>query len=294
MIVAKIIGGLGNQMFQYAAGRALAARLGVAFAIDRADFAVYRTHAYGLHHFVLDVADIPRALVPRPPDLGRMQRLMGWARDRLHHVTGQGPLTKVVEAGQRFDPAIPALPDRVYLDGYWQSERYFADHADLIRADFAMRAVPSPENRHWLDMIARGNAVSIHVRRGDYVTSAAANSVHGTCGLDYYDRAVAEMRARLGDPTFFVFSDDPAWVRDNLRFGGAAHHFVANNDAATNYEDLRLMAACHHHIIANSTFSWWGAWLNPAPDKVVIAPARWFRDDGFDDRDLVPAVWVRL
>lgn len=294
MIVAKIIGGLGNQMFQYAAGRALAARRGGDFAIDRGDFAVYRTHAYGLHNFALEVADVPPALVPRPAGQGIWPRCRGRVRDLVDRVAGRPPLTKVVEAGQTFDPAVAGLPDNVYLDGYWQSERYFADHADLIRADFAIRAAPSPENRRWLEMIGQGKAVSLHVRRGDYVTSAAANTVHGTCDLDYYDRAVADMRTRLGDPVFFVFSDDPAWVRDNLRFDGATHHFVANNDAATNYEDLRLMAACDHHVIANSTFSWWGAWLNPSPHKVVVAPARWFRADGFDDRDLVPAAWVRL
>ena len=286
MIVSKIIGGLGNQMFQYALGSTLAARRGALFALDRRDFAHYRTHAYGLQHFVLSAPDAPQSILPRRR--GRLHRLLG-------RLTDSRPLKVVTESGMAFNPAILDLPDNVYLDGYWQSERYFADAAEAIRAAFAIKTAPSPENRRWLDQIGQCPAVSVHVRRGDYVSNASANAVHGTCGLDYYERAISTMRQQLGtDPVFFAFSDDPEWTRQSLPFGGCQHHVIDNNDASTNYEDLRLMASCRHHIVANSSFSWWGAWLNPSPDKVVIAPTRWFRAESFNDRDLVPQGWIRL
>lgn len=287
MIVTRLIGGLGNQMFQYAVGRALAARRGVPVAIDRRGFAEYKVHAYGLDNFALAAQDAPDWALPRSAGGGRVQRL-------LRRLRGTGPLKLVVESGMAFDPTIVTLPDNVYLDGYWQSERYFADMADTIRADFQVRHAPSAANAEWLQRIGDSLSVSIHVRRGDYVSNPAANKFHGTCGLDYYERAIADIRARVdGEPVFFVFSDDPDWTRDNLNFAGCVQHFIRDNDAATNYEDLRLMAACRHHIIANSTFSWWGAWLNPRADKTVIAPARWFAETR-DTSDLLPQEWVRL
>jgi hypothetical protein len=200
----------------------------------------------------------------------------------------------VRERAFTFQPKVLGQRPPAYLDGYWQSEKYFGDVADVIRKDFTVKRAPSAANAAWLDRIGATVSVSIHVRRGDYVTNADANKFHGTCGIDYYQRAVQMLSSRLGGrPEFFVFSDDPAWVRANLDLGSHPHHYVTNNDAQTNYEDLRLMSSCRHHIIANSTFSWWGAWLNASPDKVVVAPRRWFRADEMDDRDLVPSGWVR-
>jgi hypothetical protein len=287
MIVTKLVGGLGNQMFQYAVGRALALRRGAELRIDRRSFAEYKLHAYGLDCFRAEVQDAPPEALPALGGEGfvrrSIRRLGLGTRLRTYH-----------EPDFAFHPEVLALPDDTYLEGYWQSERYFADVADAIRADFQVARPPSAENAQWLQMVASTPSVSLHVRRGDYVSNATSSLVHGACSIDYYGRAIAWYRERLGEPVFFVFSDDPAWVREHLPFGASRHHFVANNDASTNYEDLRLMAACRHHIIANSTFSWWGAWLNPSPDKQVVAPLRWFRTDAIPEQDVVPAVWVRL
>nr|VFK65587.1 MAG: Glycosyl transferase family 11 [Candidatus Kentron sp. TUN] len=134
----------------------------------------------------------------------------------------------------------------------------------------------------------------MHIRRGDYVSDKEANTLIGTCSLDYYQRAVRLLQERIeSNPRFYVFSDDPDWVQANLRLDGQMH-IVRHNNTDTNFEDLRLMSACSHHIIANSTFSWWGAWLNPSPQKIVIAPARWFKSDKLDDRDLIPSSWLRI
>jgi len=285
MIVTRLIGGLGNQMFQYAAGRALAKRLDVDLYIDRRAFENYETHAFGLQHFTAKLLDAaPRDL----PGLQRESRLNRW----LRRFSG-GTVKIVTESAFTFDSAILALPDGSYIDGYWQSEQYFSDVAQTIRDDFHVATIPSEENKEWLKKIDRVTSVSLHVRRGDYVSNTSASAMHGTCDLEYYRRGVNQVVERVGsDIEIFVFSDDPDWVAKNLQFQYPTH-FVRNNTAQTNYEDLRLMSACRHHIIANSTFSWWGAWLDPRMDTVVIAPQQWFRTEKLDASDLVPSRWVR-
>lgn len=285
MIVSRIIGGLGNQMFQYAAGRALALRRDVDFRIDRRAFFDYKTHAFGIACFQAELNDAPPKLLPNPPAEGRIQRLL-----RKFMPT---PLKVYVERSFTFDPDVLALPDNTYLDGYWQTENYFSDFADAIRADFTVRHAPSEANLRWLEQIASKHSVSLHIRRGDYVSNPSAAAVHGTCDLSYYERAVAHIRTATGlDPVLYVFSDDLDWVAANLKLPYQVN-LMRDNDATTNYEDLRLMTACRHHIIANSSFSWWGAWLDGRPESITVAPARWFAADRPDARDLLPQRWVR-
>lgn len=286
MIVSRLIGGLGNQMFQYATGRALALRRGVPFAIDSRAFSDYRTHAFGMQCFSTELNEAPSRLLPNPPTEGRLQRLL-----RRFMPT---PLNVYTEKTFTFDAEVLSLPDGVYLDGYWQSEKYFADFAEVIRSEFAVRHVPSATNQAWLARIAQTHSVSLHIRRGDYVSNASAAAVHGTCDLSYYERAVSYLREATGvDLALYVFSDDLDWVAANLRLPYEMH-LIRGNEASANYEDLRLMTACRHHIVANSSFSWWGAWLDGHPDSITIAPARWFVGETPDARDLVPERWVRL
>jgi hypothetical protein len=189
-------------------------------------------------------------------------------------------------------PGFEALRDGAYLDGYWQSERYFGAIAAAVRAEFALRRPPEGENARLLDAIRRAEAVGIHVRRGDYVNDAHTAGYHGAAPAEYYAAAVARLHALVAAPDFFVFSDDPAWAERHMRVDEATV-IVGHNDAEHDGEDLRLMSACRHHIIANSTFSWWAAWLGERPGQHVVAPRRWFRA-GPDARDLVPARWERL
>nr|VFJ74414.1 MAG: Glycosyl transferase family 11 [Candidatus Kentron sp. FW] len=288
MIFTQLIGGLGNQMFQYAAGRALSLRRGVPLAIDRRGFDEYILRNYGLDKFVLQAVDAdPRYL----PPLNKKKRIT-----RLFKRFGLGTSYPRVfrEKAFEFYPEVLDLPDGTYLKGYWQSERYFLDAQDTIRRDFAFRHPPSPINADYLGQIRQGISVSVHIRRGDYVSDKAASALIGTCSFEYYQRAARLLEERVeSTPRFYVFSDDPDWARTNMKFNGEMH-IVRHNDASTDFEDLRLMSACSHHIIANSTFSWWAAWLNPSPDKIVIAPARWFRSDKLDDKDLIPSKWLRV
>lgn len=312
MITMQIEGGLGNQMFQYAAGRALALRRGTTLAVDTRLYRkreLRRDHrfdrrAFGLDCFRMPLVEAPMAQIPveeyrrrlQSGSLGRIRLHMGLHRlssriARTMKAHGSSPLL-YREREFSFDPGVLDLPDGSYLAGWWQSERYFADAAEVIRHDFVPRRPPSSENCHWLELIgACGCAVSVHVRRSDYLRSAS----HGTCSPAYYREAARLIKWRNGaNPVFFVFSDDPAWTREHLRLGGETHVLDHNDTEREAHEDMRLMTACDHHIIANSTFSWWGAWLDRSLSKVVVAPEPWFRAPDLDAKDILPRGWLTV
>lgn len=285
-VISRINGGLGNQMFQYAAGRALALRLGVELVLDTRLFDGPTQFGFGLRHF--NIADRP-ALSGELPPLKKTAplRYLLWRGLKLKPRIFR-------ENGLSYNKAFEGLGDNVYLQGYWQSERYFSQVEDEIRRDFEIVTPPDARNSALLGELASLPAVSLHIRRGDYVADARTNATHGTCTLDYYARAVELIAEKLGEaPVVIAFSDDPEWVRENLKLG-CEMRVMDHNDSDHNYEDLRLMSACRHHIIANSSFSWWGAWLNPSPDKIVVAPDRWFANPALVNNDIWPETWIRL
>jgi hypothetical protein len=286
MIYARLVGGLGNQLFQYATARALSLRLGVGLGLDRRYLHRDPAHlGYALNHFAI-LADIdPVGLPPHKTQaLAHGLWRIGLGRPRFLRERGLGINSAVMQAR-----------DGTYLHGYFQSEGYFADVIAQIRAELTIITPPSAENADWLARIAAdGQAVSVHLRRGDYVTVAKGSATHGTCDADYYRGALAEIAQGTGlVPRAYVFSDDPGWARANLDLG-VETVVLGHNGPMQHYEDLRLMAACRHHVAANSTFSWWGAWLDPAVDKIVVAPARWFATDDLVNPDILPAGWIRM
>lgn len=286
MIYARLFGGLGNQLFQYATARALALRLGVGLGLDRRYLHRDPAHlGYALNHFAIAAEIDPVGLPPhKTRALAHGLWRMGFGRPRFLRERGLG-----------INPAVMQAGDGTYLHGYFQSEGYFADAIAQIRAELTIITPPSAENADWLTRIAAdGQAVSVHLRRGDYVTVAKGSATHGTCDAAYYRGALAEIAQRSGlVPRAYVFSDDPAWARANLDLG-VETVVLGHNGPMQHYEDLRLMAACRHHVAANSTFSWWGAWLDPAVDKIVVAPSRWFATGDLVNPDILPAGWIRL
>lgn len=292
MIIDHVIGGLGNQMFQYAVGRALSATKGVPLRLDTRDFGDYDLHnGYELER-VFNVS----AQIASVADL---RRVIGWrASPRVLHALRRNALyflrgpRFVVEPGFSYWPAIVHVPDDCYLQGYWQSEKYFRNCAATIRADFSFKIPPDQRNEELAGRVSDCNAVSLHVRRGDYATNPATLARHGLCPPEYYHRAVRHISAHVAQPVFIVFSDDVAWAKKNIVIA-APCIFVDHNRGAESYNDMRLMSLCRHHIIANSSFSWWGAWLNARPDKIVVAPKRWFVNSS-DLSDLYPPDWVIL
>lgn len=292
MIVSNLIGGLGNQMFQYAAGRALSIQLQQEHYLDISDLRGYQLHqGYQLErifagefkiatpksvHAILGYQAIPffRKILIRDP--------LKYLRSRKY----------VVQPSFGYWNQFDQLEDDVYLHGYWQSEKYFKKYSDLIRKDFVFKETLSVANQSVSHQIIQTNSVSLHVRRGDYVTSTSANEMHGVCSLEYYQQAIEEILNRVTNPFFYIFSDDQTWVKQNLRLS-AEHSYIDHNRGDESYNDMRLMSVCKHHIIANSSFSWWAAWLNSRKDKIVIAPKRWFNKP-IDTQDLIPADWIRI
>lgn len=294
MIVVRLMGGLGNQMFQYAAGKRLATHHGTQLELDLTAYDdqanIDTPRSYELGCFALNAPKANPRILPQPPAIGKKAKLKALVhrlgRPRSHLIT-------LDENGHGFKPQVLKAPDHTYLVGFWQCEKYFLDVADHIRADFELKEPPAGRNATMLQQIMRVNAVSLHVRRGDYVSNEHAAKFHGLQPLDYYKEAIRQLSTKVKNPHFFIFSDDPQWCKDNLKFDHPTT-FVDHNPPDRGYEDMRLMRNCQHHIIANSSFSWWGAWLGNNPGRIVYAPKRWFNDPSIDTSDVAAKGWITL
>ncbi|WP_303784432.1 alpha-1,2-fucosyltransferase [Azovibrio restrictus] len=292
MVVIRLVGGLGNQMFQYAAALGLAVQQGRVLRLDVSAFEAYRTWPYQL-----DCLKVPQDLYTGTPLAGPVSRSL---RDRvLRKLKGGYSFREGVyqEPHFHFDPEFFSLTgEEILLDGYFQSPRYFEGAEALLRERFQPRGALTETATRWAAKIdASPCSVSLHVRRGDYLT-ATASAVHTALDRGYYDRAVALMQDLVGPRAeFFLFSDEPDFIAQVFVDLPRAH--VVRSDPSAPWEDMFLMARCKHNIIANSSYSWWGAWLNPSQDKRVIAPARWFTPDKLatcNVLDLYPDDWILL
>ncbi len=293
MVIVKLSGGLANQMFPYAAGRRLAWHLGTELKLDVSAFSAYRQpYSVDFRQYVLGVFNIVENFATPEEILELTVRGKTLLEKLLGRSAGR-PGSFVREKHFHFDQSILHLRGDIYLAGNWNNPGYFSDAEQVIRQEFTWRQPPDGMNLTVLGNIARGNSVSIHVRRGDYVENPKVRAVHGYCDLDYFQRAARYVARLVENPHFFVFSDDPGWVRQHLTLQWPMT-IVEHNDAMHGHEDMRLMKSCKHNIIANSGFSWWAAWLNDSPDKIVVAPKRWFSTSKYDDRGLMPPGWVRL
>lgn len=273
MIVVKLIGGLGNQMFQYAAAKALALEKKEKLYIDIRAFKNYDLHAYSLHHFNI-----------REKEYKQQPRWCRKIQNKLKRVTSYN------ETSFRFNAKIFEIETKhVFLNGYFQSEAYFLKYRDRLLEDFKITSELKLETKALLKDMSGTNAISIHIRRGDFLQ----HHVHNTSKEDYYKAAMQYIENKIQSPTYYVFSDDMEWVKKNFKTNYKAI-YVDFNDAATGFEDLKLMSHCQHNIIANSSFSWWSAWLNTNPNKIVIAPEHWFNGDQYDYTDVVPKSWIKI
>ncbi|WP_394560341.1 alpha-1,2-fucosyltransferase [Aquipseudomonas alcaligenes] len=295
MIIVGLQGGLGNQLFQYAAGRALSEAWDLPLTLDTKWFDAVigmpgvTPRTYALAPFGLD-ARTQSVGLPISYS-GRIWRLINPLSTLLGRMTSA---PRVVQE-QSFRFAADAFGEKgpVWLSGYWQSWRYFDSIASRLRTELATPGTLSQQSEQVLAQIRTASAaVCLHIRRGDYVTNPGAASFHGTCSVTYYEDALRSMHFD-SEPTCFVFSDDLDWARENLRLPYPAVWVDANgpDDA---HQDLWLMAACRHFVIANSSLSWWGAWLGCAPDKQVVAPKQWFTDASRDTSDLLCPEWKQL
>ena len=292
MIVTKIIGGLGNQMFQYAAGRRAAY---INKTLLKFDISGYKKQV-GItpRKYMLDIFNICASIATKKEvslfnlhSKNRVQRnlhriILFFLRRHYLRQKTTGFTTELLTAS-----------DDSYLDGYWGSEKYFKDIENIIRKNFTFKDKPDEVNQQMISRIKNCDSVSIHIRRGDYVNDKKTNQFHGVCDLNYYLKAVVLISKKVKNPQFFVFSDDIEWAKQNLLLKFPCV-YVDHNIGKKDYEDMRLMSHCKHNIIANSTFSWWGAWLNKNKNKIVIAPKKWFNDKTINTKDLIPNSWLKI
>jgi hypothetical protein len=307
MIVTRLMGGLGNQMFQYAAGLSLALKLGAELILDTSWFRANRERRCHLPFLNIESRIASRREIEYFVDQpGIVNRLRRWIRSESETDTrrclGQSNNRKKPSACGKgiyykephfhYDKGFQYLSGDVYLDGYWQSEKYFQAIAAVIKEQFAVRTPPDVKNLELVQRIMSCESVGLHLRRGDYVTNPEFRRVHGLCDAQYYFQAVKLLLSECERLEFFVFTDDPEWTKRHFQIP-SSFVVVDHNGALRDYEDLRLLSLCKHTIMANSTFSWWGAWLNANGSKRVIAPGRWFRAQ-MDESDLIPEGWQRL
>lgn len=288
MIVSQLTGGLGNQMFQYALGRTLAYRNG-------GKFGYYFQNPYGVvspRAFALKIFKLNGVLLSNHEYLIKLNgdkkpiKLI----KQLFKLPVQKPYLLVSEKNFKFDNSIFDLKDNIILSGYWQSEKYFVNIKKEILKDFIFKTSElGVRNRMLLKAILYNNSISIHIRRGDYVSDKNTNQFHGVLSPHYYKSAIEIIKKRIKKPMFFFFSDDPQWAKKNLKIDNSV--YIDWNTGQDSWKDMALMSHCKHNIIANSSFSWWGAWLNQNDNKTVIGPKRWFQDKSIDTQDLIPKKW---
>lgn len=290
MILVELNGGLGNQMFQFAAAKSLSLFRNVELKLDATPTAD---------------KNIPEGLSKRPFDLHCFNITDPVADKKdIDFFLSNSAVNRIIEKNKppfkrkiyrepffHFDKNFFKAGPNVYLKGLWQSERYFLPYHEEIRKGLQL------DNKHFhhllniADKIKRENSVSIHIRRGDYLAKISLK-VLGLIPIDHYLRAIELIKSKINNPVFYFFSDDISWVKENLSISDAVH--VSDNLTKNHLEDLYLMSQCNHNIIANSSFSWWGAWLNNNPGKIVIAPKNWFHKGPKDTYDLYPNDWIVL
>ena len=290
MIVSQLCGGLGNQMFQYALGYSVARKLRVDLRLDISPLETdplrdYECDKFNISGKVIDKRELNGLL----EKTNKKNIFSNFFRSR------RPPSLKIVrESGFTFDPAILNKEGDLYLIGYWQSEKYFKAYRNDLLSEFQLKDQITEPRQVYLNAIKTATLpISIHVRRGDYVNNPSTLAYHGTCTPEWYQRAIDLIASESEQATFFVFSDDPTWCKTNIPHKGSMI-FVEPQKDGHDIQDMMLMSQCHRQITANSSFSWWGAWLNQKMEKRVIVPKKWFGSAPHDTSDLLPADWERL
>ena len=286
------MGGLGNQMFQYAAGRSLSTRLNCELKLDNSWFYESGCGASRfplLHNFPISTLEASQEEISEL--IYQKQNIL------LKLLRKKKKYTSFYKEEPSFDfwQDFNSFLSPVYLYGYWQNEKYFSGIESVIRKDFQFPSFTNIEADNISDKINNSlNSVSIHIRRGDYVNNPHTNQYHGTCSIEYYKEALKLISNEYGSLELFIFSDDPQWIKLNFDTKDYSSNIIdipAHNDFP--YHDMSLMSLCKHHIIANSSFSWWGAWLSNK-NGVIISPKQWFSDEKMRYFNPALSSWIKI
>jgi len=284
MIVIKLMGGLGNQMFQYAAGLSAAERLGTELKMDLSWFdsleEVDTPRFYELDNFNLKQEFINKNDFVLKND-GFKNRIINIRKKQLD---------LYLEPQFNYSDKFLKIKNNTYIEGYFQTEKYFNSIRGDVIESFTLKNKASVKSAKIIDQIKNSDSVSLHVRRGDYVSNKNANKFHGLMGEAYYKKAIALINKKIKNPKYFIFSDEIEWVKNSFDLPKNSVYITHNK---SGIEDMRIMIECKHNIIANSSFSWWGAWLGDEKNKLVIAPVYWFKSKEADLSDIIPKRWKK-
>ena len=290
ILLLRLRGGLGNQLFQYAAGRALASRNHVPLWLDT--ISGFRDDPYGRSY------ELGGFNVTRESNEQASSSDFGIRADLLRKFVQRRELLRMRALGQYFDPAIYNLSINrsTVLDAYCQSPRYFCEVEGLLRRELEFKVTPPGLSDVTVEDIKRANSVCLHIRRSfakeaDGSIRQSVADFYGTCDVAYYRRAIREVAAVHGCLRIFAFSDDICWAQQNMRAFETEGCSVKVIDDDDPHRSFYLMRMCKHFIIANSTFSWWAAWLGRDPAKMVCVPSVWNRRERRFPRDLFPPSW---
>lgn len=292
MIIIRLSGGLGNQLFQYSFGRYLSIKLETELKFDiqlntsASDFTprLLGLSKYNTNLCLASKKEINRYKIFNGGYLSRIERKLSQTFPFLNKKYIIEKPFEIVDTDLFFDDC--------YYDGYWQSENYFKSIADIIRSDLQLKLDLDVKNNCMAEEISKSISVSLHIRRGDYISVNSNSKIFSICTLQYYQKAIEFFNLKFGSPIFYIFSDDIKWVKE--RFQGDAFRIVDMNQG-NPHADLYLMSLCKHNIIANSSFSWWGAWLNNNKDKKVVSPEKWYNDKIMNSKavfSLIPESWI--
>jgi len=296
MVVIKAWAGLGNKMFQYALYKSFLYK-GLEAVLDE------WTHIPKRSHEIIILKDIFPNLNYKTAEKTLINKLNENKNDFLSRIRRKiyrmlkiqisySP-NHIIDESFAFNKNIFGLNGNYYLEGFWQSEKYFEDIKETIKKDFEFPSIHDKQNNELLNELKSVKSVSIHIRKGkDYKKPLFS----GTCGLDYYVQAINTIKSQIENPKFYIFSDNFEWCKENLSFCDPVYVDWNSTYGPLNYLDMQLMSNCKHNIIANSSYSWWGAWLNKNPNKIVIGPKKWFNSSSekFDSSDIIPENWTKL
>ena len=289
-IIIRLAGGLGNQLYLYAFGRSLSLQTGRPLLLETRNTSRDKFRKYELSVFNIKAQHVD--LLTQWCTRWAASYSSGKLFRTICPLAWNYEIIRDKEAG--FDPPhLVTDSGTLVIEGYWQSYKYFEPYQDVIRSEFTFKTVPSDQNKRMIDEIESVESVAVHVRHGDYLTNSNNTSL-GTCTLEYYRKAISYIEQHSIKPCFYIFTDDLDWARDNLTFFPGPTRIIDHNLGKADYEDFRLMTHCKHFIIANSSFSWWGAWLASFSDKIIIAPMNWFNKDKYPPEDRIPGGWIRI
>jgi len=295
MIIVKLKGGLGNQLFQYAAAKNLA-------ILNQTNLLVDSSSGFSNDPYKRSFALLNFCIKSEIASLDAINEILGknnfirYIRNKIPFLFSFTNLQYVHEKFFHYDEKIANIKSKkiIYLEGYFQSEKYFYKISPEILDEFKFKQKASEINRNYLAKIKNCESVSLHVRTYEDAKIISDSQIYGNPSIDYYQKAVNHMISKLNNPVFFIFSDNIIWAQKNIFINNAKVEYISHNDLENGHEDLRLMKACKHNIIANSSFSWWGAWLNKNPSKIVVAPDKWVQSGHIDFKDVVPTNWIKF